>query len=332
MLTLKIDKKLGEKVRRLLIENDLYDKDYLIDRDDKHLYLPIKHVDEKILREILKVDFEIVERDLKKRKKEKSFRDVINEKYRDIVDKKLLALSYDVIGDLVILQISDEVREDIRKEIGELAYKLIPCKGVFRRKSEVKGEFRIREIEHLAGENRTLTIHKENNYRLYVDIAKVYFSPRLSGERKRIGESVGLNETVIDMFAGVGPFSIACRRARRVYAIDINPEAISLLKKNIELNKVKHKIIPILADANEVDLKGDRVIMNLPKYSYKFVDKALSMINKNGIIHYYTIGENFSEGIKVFEGKCNFEILNKKIVKSYSPKKYIMAFDIIVKD
>ncbi|WP_456418348.1 tRNA (guanine(37)-N1)-methyltransferase Trm5b [Methanocaldococcus infernus] len=327
---IKVEKKRGEEVRKILVSNDLLNKEYKIDRDEKYLYIPIKEVNEALLNSLIK-DVEVVERELEKVKKKKSFRDVIEERYRELVDKKLLALGYDIIGDLVILQISDKVPYNIRKEIGELAYKLIPCKGVFRKKSEVKGEYRVRELEHLAGENRTLTIHRENNYRLYVDIAKVYFSPRLSGERKRIGELVNINDVVIDMFAGVGPFSIACKMAKKIYSIDINPYAIELLKKNIELNKV-YKIEPILDDVRNVNLEGSRVIMNLPKYSYKFVDKALELVKRGGVIHYYTIGKDFNEAIKLFESKCNCSLLFKRVVKSYSPKEYVLALDFLIEE
>ena len=328
-LCLKINKKHGEKTRRILIENNLLNKDYKITSEGNYLYLPIKHIDEEILKSILDIEFELVEKDLEEKKiiKKPSFREIISKKYRKEVDEGLISLSYDMIGDLVILQISDEIDEKTRKKIGELAYKLIPCKGVFRRKSEVKGEFRVRELEHLAGENRTLTIHKENGYRLYVDIAKVYFSPRLSGERARIMKKVTLDDVVVDMFAGVGPFSIACRNARKIYSIDINPHAIELLKKNIKLNKLEHKIIPILSDVREVDVKGNRVIMNLPKYAHEFVDKALDIVEEGGVIHYYTIGKDFNDAIKLFEKKCDCEVLEKRIVKSYAPREYILALD-----
>ncbi|WP_423793327.1 tRNA (guanine(37)-N1)-methyltransferase Trm5b [Methanocaldococcus indicus] len=329
---LKVNKKFGESVRRILIENSIYNKEYKIEKDNNYLYIPIYNINEEILQNLINVEFDIVEKDLEKIKKnkQKSFRDVVLEKYSNLVKNKLVSLSYDHIGDLVLLQIDDEVPYNIRKDIGELAYKLIPCRGVFRRKSEIKGEYRVREIEHLAGENRTLTIHKENNYRLYVDIANVYFSPRLGWERKRVGELVKGNEIVIDMFSGVGPFSIACKNAKKIYAIDINPYAIDLLKKNIEMNKLQHKIIPILSDVREVNLKGDRIIMNLPKYSYKFIDKALELVKEGGVIHYYTIGKDFDEAIKPFINKCEFKILNKRIVKSYAPREYIFSFDIKV--
>ncbi|AEF97244.1 tRNA (guanine(37)-N1)-methyltransferase Trm5b [Methanotorris igneus] len=330
ILCAKVHIKEGEKTRRLLLENKLLNKNYKIVKEGNFLYIPLNEENLKNVNlKDLNPNIEIVEKDLKSKeiKRKPSFREVISKRFRKEIDEGLIALSYDVVGDLVILQISDEIDEKTRKEIGEIAYKLIPCKGVFRRKSEVKGEFRVRELEHLAGENRTLTMHKENGYRLWVDIAKVYFSPRLGGERLRIGKKVGIDDVVVDMFAGVGPFSIACRNARKIYSIDINPHAIELLKKNIKLNKLEHKIIPILSDVREVDVKGNRVIMNLPKYAHEFVDKALEIVEKGGVVHYYTIGEDFDDAIKLFESKCECEVLEKKIVKSYAPKEYVLAID-----
>ncbi|CAB3288772.1 tRNA (guanine(37)-N1)-methyltransferase Trm5b [Methanocaldococcus lauensis] len=330
VLCAKVYAKEGEKTRRLLLENKLLNKNYKIVKEGDFLYIPLNEENLKNINlKDLIPNIEIVEKDIKKKeiKRKPSFREVISKRFRKEIDEGLIALSYDVIGDLVILQISDKIDEKTRKEIGEIAYKLIPCKGVFRRKSEVKGDFRVRELEHLAGENRTLTLHKENGYRLWVDIAKVYFSPRLGGERARIMKKVSLDDVVVDMFAGVGPFSIACRNAKKIYAIDINPHAIELLKKNIKLNKLEHKIIPILSDVREVDVKGNRVIMNLPKYSHKFIDKALEIVNEGGVIHYYTIGSDFNEAIKLFEKKCDCKVLEKRIVKSYAPREYVLALD-----
>ena len=83
---------------------------------------------------------------------------------------------------------------------------------------------------------------------------KVYFSPRLATEREKITNQVNNGETIIDMFTGVGPFSIAIAHNKKVeiYAIDINPDAIHYLGKNIILNKIQGKIIPILGDVKDV--------------------------------------------------------------------------------
>jgi tRNA (guanine37-N1)-methyltransferase len=129
-----------------------------------------------------------------------------------------------------------------------------------------------------------------------VDLSKVYFSPRLSHEHDRVASQVREGETVVDMFAGVGPFSILiakkCRNVR-VYSIDVNPDAVRYLEKNIAVNGVEKRVVPFLGDARQIveeRLTGvaDRVIMNLPERALEYVDVACKTIKTGGgIVHYY---------------------------------------------
>jgi len=333
----KVPTKEGEKIRRFLLDNNLLNKDYKLKKENDFLYIPLTSLDETTKSNLKKMGIdefvELEEDTLKKStKKQMSFREYLLKNFKKEIEEGLVSLAYDVIGDIVIIQISDELDKSIRKKIGEIALNLIPSvKAVFRRKSDIKGEFRIRELELIAGEYKTLTLYKENGYRLWVDVEKVYFSPRLGWERKRIMDKVQPDDVVVDMFCGVGPFSIACKNAKKIYAIDINPDAIELLKKNIELNRLQNKIIPILEDAKKVNVRGNRIIMNLPKYAHLFVDKALDIVEENGVIHYYTIGKDFNDAIDLFKSKCECEILEKRIVKSYSPREYVLVLDIKVK-
>ena len=340
MYCCKVSTKDGERIRRYLLNKGVLNREYKIKREGDFLYIPLLDKLEPTLEEELRslcsdIEFLELEEDKFQRKKsdkkQMSFRDYLLQNFKREIENKWISLSYDVIGDIVILQISEEVDKSTRRKIGENALKLIPSvKTVFRRKGSVEGDYRIRKLEFLAGEYKTLTLYRENGYRLWVDVEKVYFSPRLGWERKRIMELVSPKDVVVDMFCGVGPFSIACGRAKRVYAIDINPYAIELLKKNIELNRLKDKIVPILDDVRNVDVSGNRVIMNLPKYSYKFIDKALDIVEDGGVIHYYTIGKDFKEAERAFESKCDYEILGKRIVKSYAPREYVIVLDVKV--
>ncbi|MDK2790071.1 MAG: tRNA (guanine37-N1)-methyltransferase [Methanothermococcus sp.] len=354
VVCVKVPVENGEKTRKVLLENNILDKSYRIKKEGNYLYIPLNSAGLKLRKsEIFEssrlrkpsvfesswdsgiddLGLEIVELnedELEKveRKKSESFKDYLLKNFEKEIEEGIIAHSYDVVGDIAILQISDEMDLETRKEIGKAALKLIPSvKTVFRRKSEILGDFRVRELEHLAGEYKTLTLYKENGYRLWVDVEKVYFSPRLGWERKRIMDKVNYDDIVVDMFCGVGPYSIACKNAKKIYSIDINPDAIELLKKNIELNHLENKIVPILEDVRKVDVKGNRVIMNLPKYAHEFVDKALDIVEENGVIHYYTIGKDFEDAEKLFGSKCEFEILEKRIVKSYSPREYVLAID-----
>ena len=78
-----------------------------------------------------------------------------------------------------------------------------------------------------------------------LDVKKVYFSPRLATERKRVADLVSDGEEILDMFAGVGPFPfvIAKEKSVDITAVDINEVAIQYLNENIKINKVKEKLI-----------------------------------------------------------------------------------------
>jgi len=135
-----------------------------------------------------------------------------------------------------------------------------------------------------------VTVYREHGALLYVDVKNVYFSPRLATERRRSRRaSQGRRKVVLDMFSGVGPFAIqiALRKSALVHAIELNPIAYECLKKNIELNKLRGKVIPHLGNAREVVERGlshkfDRVIMNLPEKSLDFIDVALKALRGNG--------------------------------------------------
>jgi tRNA (guanine37-N1)-methyltransferase len=167
---------------------------------------------------------------------------------------------------------------------------------VLAKSGAVEGVYRLRDFEVIAGVEKTATIHREYGCLYHIDLAKAYFSPRLSNEHNRVASQVKEGETVVDMFAAVGPFSILIAKKSenvKVYAIDVNPDAIEFLKRNVSVNRVENKVVPILGDVRQVvreQLIGvaDRVIMNLPEKAIEHVDVACRAIKpKGGIIHYY---------------------------------------------
>jgi tRNA (guanine37-N1)-methyltransferase len=168
---------------------------------------------------------------------------------------------------------------------------------VLAKASAVSGSYRLREFATIAGVQKTETIHSEYGCRFYVDVAKAYFSPRLSYEHNRVASLVQEGETVVDLFSGIGPFAIMIARRRKnvkVYAVDINPDAIASLKKNIKLNSVDGIVLPIQGNARQVASKrlagvADRVIMNLPESAIEFVDVACHALKpQGGIVHCYS--------------------------------------------
>ena len=147
-------------------------------------------------------------------------------------------------------------------------------------------------------------------------------------------------EMVIDMFCGVGPFSILIAKHRnpsKIYALDINKDAIHYLRRNIERNKASNvdalhgdskTLVPELESAH-------RIIMNLPLSCYEFLPAALSNINDGGVVHYYEVlGDDekddrladvvrcaVSKGLRISE-------LVESTVHTYSPGSSLYCFDL----
>jgi tRNA (guanine37-N1)-methyltransferase len=249
-------------------------------------------------------------------------------------------ISFDIIGDIAVIDLPEE-DVDIKTEVGEAVLRTHKAvKAAVLKSGVVEGKWRLRRFEHLAGERRTETLYREHGMTLKLDINKVYFSPRLSFERKRVLELTRDGETVVDLFCGIGPFAVLLAKYRdvRVYALDINPDAVEYLKENILINRVARKVVPVLGDAREAAPGGvaDRVIMNLPKSAGEFLDTAMDTLKeKGGTIHFYTIapeGDLWSRGeglLKEAAGKKgrDVRITGKRVVRPYSPRNYHVVLD-----
>lgn len=200
----------------------------------------------------------------------------------------------DIIGDLAVIKIPREW-EDKRFEIGEILLSTLKgVAGVFRQTTPAEDEYKVRGLEWLAGKKDTITIHREHGCSFRVDISSVYFSPRLSFERLRMARLTREGEVLVNMFAGVGTFSIIAVTkggAMRAFSIDKNPEAFKFMIENVILNRVSGKVIPILGDARDVapDLEGiaDRVLMPLPALALQYLPQAVSCLRGKGWIHIY---------------------------------------------
>jgi tRNA (guanine37-N1)-methyltransferase len=333
----KVDVKESEKVKKILGSKNLnlIDKGFKIRKVDNFLLFPL--VDDagedlkiKIKTKIkikIKTKIKIEHAKMEKRRGIKDYKEHFPEELR-----KKLPRAFDVVGDICIMKLPEELI-GMKKEIGEAvigSYKNIEVVCIDK---GVGGEYRKRRIEIIGGERRTLTTHKEFGFSYKVDVSKTYFSPRLAGERQRVAKQVKSCERVLDMFCGVGPFSIPiAKRAKEVFAVDINPDAIELLKENTKLNRVDN-VFPILGDSKEV-LRGerfDRVIMNLPHSSLQFLTSAFERTKENSVINLY----RFSESPDTTPIKKIASASNKKIEKiesfklhSYSNFESLHCFDI----
>ena len=196
--------------------------------------------------------------------------------------------------------------------------------------NSISGQMRQPDIEILAGEN-TETTHKENGCLFKLDLSEVMWSKGNNNERLRISKLVKKGEIVTDMFAGIGYFTIPIAvhsKAKKIHAIEINPNSYKYLLENIKLNKINEdRIKPILGDSNieAPKYKADRIIMGYVKTTHHFLKSAIKGLNENGIIHYNeTVPEKLLEtrpieNIKKAAGNREVELINIQKVKKYSP-------------
>ncbi len=212
----------------------------------------------------------------------------------------LVSKSFDIIGDIAIIELSPPA-ELYEKSIAEALMKVHKnVKTVYSKAGPITDNLRLRPLHHVLGADRTETTHKELGCRFKIDISKAFFSPRLSAEHKRVAEQVRPGECVVDMFAGVGPFSILIAKRLndvQVHAIDTNPEAAKLIEENARMNKVQGRIKVWSGDARVVvhdNLSNiaTRVIMNHPSQAREFLEPAYKALRRDGgILHYYTFAE-----------------------------------------
>jgi tRNA (guanine37-N1)-methyltransferase len=258
-------------------------------------------------------------------------------------DTKDLVSAFDQIGDIIIVRIPDSLISK-KKIIGKaLLEQVKTAKSVFHQSSPVEGDFRTRNLELIEGDEKTETEYKENGCRFIVDVEKAFFSPRLSTERERISNLVNDNDVIINMFGGVGMFSLlaAKKKSCTVYNIDINPVASKLCEENIKLNKLKGNVISLNGDATEIikkqlQDKADRVLMLLPERSDEFLDIAISSLRKNGVIHYYSHihAEKKQDAPKLSEehflniNKIQAKIMTSRVVRPVGPRFYQTVVDV----
>lgn len=321
----------GEEIRRVLRDRGLLVKHLKVVREGDRLFLPtIRRVD---------VGFPVAEREF-----DEAF--VAVPSYKDLVNVPaelvpILPSSFDVIGDIAILKIPEALRTH-RREIGQAFLDWDRKIRVVAQDHGVEGEFRVRKLEIIGGEERTTTVHVEYGLRYRVDVAQAYFSPRLGTERARIAGLVRPGEIVVDPFAGVGPYAILIAKRRppsQVLANDANPVAVRFLRENVAVNRADTVVVRE-GDARAALRDGapvDRVVLDLPHSAKAFLPDAVRALKSGGAVHIYAILERPElkqteadlRGTVAREGR-HAAALSTHVVRAYSPTMDHRAFDITV--
>jgi tRNA (guanine37-N1)-methyltransferase len=320
----RVPRERGEETRRRLADEDLVDHEHEIVVEDGELYLPVSDAD------AVPEAFPVVFRAAPERETGTTPADLLG-----------FEPSYERIGDVVAVDEDDPERA---AEIADAVLESdVPARAVIDRASKVKGETRVREWDVLADEGErspTETVHREYGCEFLVDLADVYFSPRLATERHRVAEQVAAGERAFDMFAGVGPFAVPfAKRGAEVVGTDVNERAIEYLRENARRNGVAERVTAIAGDVREVapDYEGwaDRIVMNLPHSADDFIDTAVALAGNDCVLHYYDIQSDedpYGPGERAVRDAAGEEydvsVETRHTVRSYAPHEVNVCLDV----
>ncbi|WP_440763984.1 class I SAM-dependent methyltransferase [Natronorubrum sp. DTA7] len=316
----RVPREEGEATRRELADADLIDDEYEISVADGSLYVPITDPD------AVSNDLEVVARPVEERETQTTPADILG-----------WEPSYERLGRAALLDEDDDERA---REIADAVLDSdLPLETVLNKASKVKGETRTRDWDILVGED-TEVVHREYGCEFALDLAAVYFSPRLATERHRVTEQVVDGERALDMFAGVGPFVIPfAKRGAECVGVDVNADAIEYLRENARRNGVEDRVTAICDDvravADEYANWADRLVMNLPHSADEFLESAVTLAGDDCMIHYYDIqheDDPFGPGERAIreaaEPEYEVSVETRRTVRSYAPHELNVCLDV----
>ena len=334
MYAIKVDLKKAEEAKKYLISENNLSKNYKILKKGQFVYFPIDSKSK------ISKKYSVVKADLPKRnKEEKNLRNKIVDKLTKKEQQKLKT-AFDQVGTIAILEIDEGLRKK-EKIIAEALLNInSQIKTVLRKADWHSGVFRTQKMKYLAGEKTKETEYKEHGVKLCLDVEKVYFSPRLSTERKRIYKQIKRGEEILVMFSGCAPYPCVFSKnshASIIYGVEINPVGHEYGLKNVKLNKLDN-INLFLGDVRKVvpkfKKKFDRILMPLPKSAEDFLDIALGVVKDNGIIHFYDFlhEDEFDKAKEKIRKACKKDGKKCKILRlvkcgQHSPRTYRLCVD-----
>ncbi len=245
--------------------------------------------------------------------------------------------SYDIIGDIATF--SKMPKEAKKQKL--IANKLLKLnkkiKTVLLKTKKFSGRYRLPKYKVLAGKKTKEALYRENNSLFKLDVEKCYFSSRLASERLRIAKQVKFNELILVMFSGIAVYPIVISKnskAREIYAVEINHDAVDYAMDNLKLNKINNvklyqgdvkKIIP------KMKYKFDRILMPAPKNAENYLNLIKNKTKKNTIIHFYDFSneDDFPEESikKIKKHFKRIKILKTVKCGNISPYNYRICID-----
>jgi tRNA wybutosine-synthesizing protein 2 len=239
---------------------------------------------------------------------------------------------WEKIGDVLLLRLPGSLTA-YKAVVARVYADVLGCRSVLEEYGAISGVYRKPRVRLIFGDRHTETVHVENGIRFRLDPKEIMFSSGNVDERKRMATIAGKDEQVLDLFSGIGYFTIPIAKfstPQKIVACEINPVAYGYLKENIVLNDVVEVIDPVFGDNRKTapEQWADRVLLGYLDNTKSFLPLALKALKKRGgILHFHAVypheqipdvafREIKSIATKYFK---NIELVNWKRIKSYAP-------------
>jgi tRNA wybutosine-synthesizing protein 2 len=335
----KVGKERAESVRKELARRNAVRVDFHIEEVGGQVLIPIS--DEVSDQELLAFGVEIVEGEPSPRGHYRSpFEEIVRDASipEDLKDR--LPHKWELLGDVLLIRLPTELIP-YKLEIAGHYAKHLHARTVCQEIGGISGVHRTPQVEVIFGDG-TETVHKENGVLYKLDVSQVMFSSGNMEEKRRMASLGCRGETVVDMFAGIGYFSLPLAlhaKAERVVACEINPIALGYLVENIALNHLEEVVQPFLGDNRNLPGEhwADRVLMGYVGTTEQFLPKAFELVKNGGVIHYHEtcpvdeFPERPLKRIAESAGEMRIEVLRQGEVKSYAPaiSHYVIDFRVV---
>ncbi|MEM0155577.1 MAG: methyltransferase [Thermoplasmataceae archaeon] len=241
-------------------------------------------------------------------------------------------------GDSIALRLNGNM--DSQYAIAGAYAKVLGVKTVYRIDGGIRGEIREPTMKLIYGPGGEVQ-HTENGIKYEFDPSRVMFSPGNVNERVSMKNFPSRKQRVLDMFAGIGYFSLPVAKytdPELVQCCEINPISARFLRGNSEINNVSEKIKISVGDVRllKSNIRYGLIIMGNFE-SASFIAKALSMAgDRCTIILHHLVS---TDRLITFRREMNRRflsfsyvpsIIDSHIVKSVGPNYYHVSTTIEV--
>ncbi len=338
---IKVPSRVCEDMLRTLKSLGIIERGLKVLREGGYVIVPLRDgVPDELVKEIVtKYGGDLIEAEFRESLLGKTYKDLLKGLVPDDVLARMPS-SFDIVGEAALIQLPPEAGP-YERLVAEAIMKVARnVKGVYA-VGPVSGEFRVRPVRLIGGEDVSEVVHREYGVKIKVNLRRTYYNPSLAEEHRRIANLVREGEVVADLFCGVGPFTlhIVTLRAATSYAVDINPYAIACLLKSLELNSrmLRGRAIPVCGDVldflnvarNDI---FDRVIMNLPHKAVNYLPSVAPKVRCGGMIHTYIISrceEGAVEAVRRAGGSVgSLRPEGVRRVLDYAPRKWVFRVDV----